>query len=192
MSRPKKRTTTGRLTKEAAEIVIEMIKEGVIEGGLETFGIGVIPAEFERDLSGDPHDFQPYFISDAGWFTRRLTFEGLVSRPEDVRRFELKSARKEFKRRWNERYPKEAKPETQVEAKSESEIELTYPLFAKSKKNGIVILFTSTDRGICVKSSWSVHPLGECRNNWVHATDKDWMHLTFAEAEAEIFGENHD
>lgn len=192
MSRPKKRTKNGRLTKEAAAIVIEMIKEGVIEGGLETFGIGVIPAEFERDLSGDPHDFQPYFISDAGWFTRRLTFEGLVSRPEDVRRFELKSARKEFKRRWNERYPKEAKPETQVEAKSESEIELTYPLFAKSKKNGIVILFTSTDRGICVKSSWSVHPLGECRNNWVHATDKDWMHLTFAEAEAEIFGENHD
>ena len=192
MSRPKKRTKNGRLTKEAAAIVIEMIKEGVIEGGLETFGIGVIPAEFERDLSGDPHDFQPYFISDAGWFTRRLTFMGLVSRPEDVRRFELKSARKEFKRRWNERYPKEAKPETQVEAKSESEIELTYPLFAKSKKNGIVILFTSTDRGICVKSSWSVHPLGECRNNWVHATDKDWMHLTFAEAEAEIFGENHD
>ena len=192
MSRPKKRTKTGRLTKEAAEIVIEMIKEGVVEGGLETFCIGVIPAEFEKDLSGDPSDFQPYFISDAGWFTRRLTFEGLVSRPEDVRRFELESDRKEFKRRWKERYPKEAKPETQVETKSESETELTYPLFAKSKKNGIVILFTSTDRGICVKSSWSVHPLGECRNNWVHATDKDWMHLTFAEAQVEIFGENHD
>ena len=192
MSRPKKRTKTGRLTKEAAEIVIEMIKEGVVEGGLETFCIGVIPAEFEKDLSGDPSDFQPYFISDAGWFTRRLTFEGLVSRPEDVRRFELESDRKEFKRRWRERYPKEVGPEIQVETHSESEIELTYPLFAKSKKNGIVILFTSTDRGICVKSSWSVHPLGECRNNWVHATDKDWMHLTFAEAEAEIFGENHD
>lgn len=189
MSRPKKRTKTGRLTKEAAEIVIEMIKEGVVTGGLKTFGVGVIPAEFERDFSGNPHDFQPYFISDVGWFTRRLTFEGLVSRPEDVHRFELESDRKEFKRRWRERYPKEVKPETQVETKSESEIELTYPLFAKSKKNGIVILFTSTDRGICVKSSWSVHPLGECRNNWVHATDKDWMHLTFAEAEAEIFGE---
>lgn len=195
MSRPKKRTETGRLTKEAAEIVIEMIKEGVVEGGLKTFGVGVIPAEFEKDLSGDPSDFQPYFISDAGWFTRRLTFGGLVSRPEDVRRFELKSDRKEFKHRWKERYPKEtesetqSEPETQVETKSESETELTYPLFAKSKKNGIVILFTSTDRGICVKSSWSVHPLGECRNNWVHATDKDWMHLTFAEAEAEIFGE---
>ena len=193
MSRPKKRTKTGRLTKEAAEIVIEMIKEGVVEGGLETFCIGVIPAEFEKDLSGDPSDFQPYFISDAGWFTRRLTFEGLVSRPEDVRRFELESDRKEFKRRWRERYPKEAKPETQVETHSESEIKLTYPLFAKSKKNGIVILFTSKDRGICVKSDWSVHALGECHNNWVHATDTDqWQHLTFAEAEAEIFGENHD
>ena len=112
--------------------------------------------------------------------------------PRDIVGFDNKADRKEFKRRWKERYPKEAEPETQVETESESEIELTYPLFAKSKKNGIVILFTSTDRGICVKSSWSVHPLGECRNNWVHATDKDWMHLTFAEAEAEIFGENHD
>ena len=192
MSRPKKRTKTRRLTKEAAEIVIEMINEGVVEGGLETFGAGVIPAEFAKDLSGNPSDFQPYFIPDAGWFTRRLTFDGLVSLPEDVRHFELESDRKEFKRRWRERYPKETKPETQVETKSESETELTYPLFAKSKKNGIVILFTSTDRGICVKSSWSVHPLGECRNNWVHATDKDWMHLTFAEAEAEIFGERND
>jgi hypothetical protein len=190
MSRPKKRTETGRLTKEAAEIVIEMIKEGVVTGGLETFGVGVIPAEFEKDLSGDPSDFQPYFISDAGWFTRRLAFEGGVSRPEDVRRFELKSDRKEFKRRWRERYPKETKPETQVETKSESEIKLTYPLFAKSKKNGIVILFTSKDRGICVKSDWSVHALGECHNNWVHATDTDqWQHITFAEAESEIFGE---
>lgn len=192
MSRPKKRMENGRLTKEAADIFIEMIKEGVVKGGLETFGAGVIPAEFGKDLSGDSGDFQPYFISDAGWFTSQLTFGGLVSRPEDVRRFELESDRKEFKRRWRERYPKEAKPETQVETHSESETELTYPLFAKSKKNGIVILFTSTDRGICVKSSWSVLPLGECRNNWVHATDKDWMHLTFAEAEAEIFGEKND
>lgn len=190
MSRPKKRTKNGRLTKEAAEIVIEMIKEGVVTGGLKTFGVGVIPAEFEKDFSGNPIDFQPYFISDAGWFTRRLTSEGLVSRPEDVRHFELESDRKEFKRRWRERYPKEVKPETQVETKSESETKLTYPLFAKSKKNGIVILFTSKDRGICVKSDWSVHALGECHNNWVHATDTDqWQHLTFAEAEAEILGE---
>lgn len=193
MSRPKKRTKTGRLTKEAAEIVIEMINEGVVEGGLETFGAGVIPAEFEKDLSGDPSGFQPYFIPDAGWFTRRLTFEGLVSRPEDVRHFELESDRKEFKRRWRERYPKEVEPEIKVEPHSESEIKLTYPLFAKSKKNGIVILFTSKDKGICVKSDWSVHALGECHNNWVHATDTDqWHYLTFAEAQVEIFGEKND
>ena len=190
MSRPKKRTKTGRLTKEAAEIVIEMIKEGVVKGGLETFGAGVIPAEFEKDLSGNPSDFQPYFISDAGWFTRRLTFEGLVSRPEDVRRFELESDRKEFKRRWRERYPKEVKPEAQVETHGESEIKLTYPLFAKSKKNGAINLFTSKTTGVCVKPRWSFHAPGEYHNNWAHATDtKCWQHLTFAEAQAEIFGE---
>ena len=192
MSRPKKRTETGRLTKEAAEIVIEMIKEGVVEGGLETFGVGVIPAEFEKDLSGDPSDFQPYFISDAGWFTRRLAFEGVVSRPEDVRRFELKSDRKEFKRRWRERYPKEAKPETQVETKSESEIKLTYPLFAKSKANGAIILFTSVETGVCVKAKGRT-PYERWADEWVDATDTNhWQHLTFAEAQAEIFGEKND
>ena len=127
-----------------------MINEGVVEGGLKTFGVGVIPAEFEKDLSGNPSDFQPYFISAAGWFTRRLTFEGLVSRPEDVRHFELESDRKECKRRWRERYPKEVKPETQVETNSESEIKLTYPLFAKSRTNGAVILFTSQKTGVCL------------------------------------------
>ena len=193
MSRPKKRTETGRLTKEAAEIVIEMIKEGVVEGGLETFCIGVIPAEFEKDLSGDPSDFQPYFISDAGWFTRRLTFEGLVSRPEDVRRFELESDRKEFKRRWRERYPKEAKPETQVETKSESEIKLTYPLFAKSRTNGTIILFTSQKTGICVFKGMSGNRYAEWFDSWVNATDTNhWQYLTFADAQVEIFGENHD
>lgn len=190
MSRPKKRTKSGRLTKEAAEIVIEMIKEGVVTGGLKTFGVGVIPAEFEKDFSGNPSDFQPYFISDVGWFTRRLTFEGLVSRPEDVRHFELESDRKEFKRRWRERYPKEAKPETQVETKSESETELTYPLFAKAKKNGAVVLFTSESKGVCVKSGMSLCSIGACIKNWIKATDTDhWQHLTLAQAEAEIFGE---
>lgn len=193
MSRPKKRTTTGRLTKEAAEIVIEMIKEGVIEGGLETFGIGVIPAEFEKDLSGDPHDFQPYFISDVGWFTRRLTFEGLVSLPEDVRHFELESDRKEFKRRWRERYPKEAKPETQVETKSKSETKLTYPLFAKSRTNGAIILFTSQKTGICVVKGLRGNRYGEWSDIWASAADTDhWQHLTFAEAQTEIFGERND
>lgn len=190
MSRPKKRTETGRLTKEAAAIFLEMIKEGVAKGGLETFGAGVIPAEFEKDFSGDPSDFQPYFISDAGWFTRRLTFMGLVSRPEDVRRFELESDRKEFKRRWNERYPKEVKPETQVETKSESEIKLTYPLFAKSRTNGAIILFTSINAGICVATGESATCYGEFGECWVRATNPDhWQYLTFAEAQVEIFGE---
>ncbi len=190
MSRPKKRTESGRLTKEAAEIVIEMIKEGVVTGGLETFGAGVIPAEFEKDLSGDPSDFQPYFISDAGWFTRRLTFGGLVSRPEDVRRFELKSDRKKFKHRWKERYPKETKPETKVETHSESETELTYPLFAKSRTNGAIILFTSISTGICVATGGGSNSYGEFTDCWIRATNTDcWQHITFAEAEAEILGE---
>ncbi len=190
MSRPKKRTKTGRLTKEAAEIVIEMINEGVVEGGLETFGAGVIPAKFAKDLSGNPSDFQPYFIPDAGWFSRRLTFDGLVSRPEDVRHFELESDRKEFKRRWRERYPKEVEPETQVETHRESETKLTYPLFAKSMLNGAIILFTSINTGICVATRESVTCYGEFDECWVRATNTDhWQHLTFAEAEAEIFGE---
>jgi len=203
MSRPKKRTETGRLTKVAAAIVIEMIKEGVVEGGLETFGIGVIPAEFEKDWSSNPVDFQPYFISGAGWFTRRLTFAGVVSRPEDVRRFELESDRKEFKRRWRERYPKEAKPETQVETHSESEtqvethseseIELTYPLFAKSRTNGAIILFTSQNTGVCLFNGVSGTRDAKWADIWWNADDiGHWQHLTFAEAQVEIFGENHD
>lgn len=120
-------------------------------------------------------------LSSSYWVCHNLSWSG-----DTLVGFVSKTDRKEFKRRWRERYPKE----TQVETHSESEIELTYQLFAKSKKNGIVILFTSKDRGICVKSDWSVHALGECHNNWVHATDTDqWQHLTFAEAEAEIFGE---
>ena len=170
-----------------------MINEGVVEGGLKTFGVGVIPAEFEKDLSGNPSDFQPYFISAAGWFTRRLTFEGLVSRPEDVRHFELESDRKECKRRWRERYPKEVKPETQVETNSESEIKLTYPLFAKSRTNGAVILFTSQKTGVCLFKGVSGNRYAEWAEVWVSATDTGhWQYLTFAEAQVEIFGENHD
>lgn len=188
MSRPKKRTKNGRLTREATEIVLEMLKEGGIQGKLRQAEGCELDPEFYRDYADERY---PYRVGDL-WYTKTLTYYSSREDPRDIVGFDNKADRKEFKRRWRERYPKEVKPETQVETKSESETELTYPLFAKSKKNGIVILFTSTDRGICVKSSWSVHPLGECRNNWVHATDKDWMHLTFAEAEAEIFGENHD
>ncbi len=185
MSRPKKRTESGRLTREAAEIVIEMLEEGVVQGKLRLENGCELDPEFYQD---DPDAQYPYRIGGL-WYTDTLIYLLSDENHQDIIGFTCKADRKEFKRRWEERYPKGTKPETKVETKSESEIELTYPLFAKSKKNGIVILFTSTDRGICVKSSWSVHPLGECRNNWVHATDKDWMHLTFAEAEAEIFGE---
>lgn len=187
MSRPKKRTESGRLTKEAAEIVVEMLKEGVVQGRLRQANGGcTIAPTFSQDILDDSY---PYEIGDV-WFTGTLTYCPELEDPRDIVGFDNKADRKEFKRRWRERYPKEAKPETQVETKRESETKLTYPLFAKSKKNGIVILFTSKDRGICVKSDWSVHALGECHNNWVHATDTDqWQHLTFAKAQAEIFGE---
>ena len=186
MSRPKKRTKNGRLTREAVEIIIEMLEEGVVQGELRQADWCELDPEFYRD---DLACRSPYQIGGV-WYTETLTYYSSGADRRDIIGFTKKSDRKEFKRRWNERYPKEAKPETQVETKRESETKLTYPLFAKSKKNGIVILFTSKDRGICVKSDWSVHALGECHNNWVHATDTDqWQHLTFAEAEAEIFGE---
>ena len=116
-----------------------------------------------------------------------------MSRPEDVHRFELESDRKEFKRRWRERYPKEAKPGIQVETHSESEIELTYPLFAKSRTNGGIILFTSRKTGVCVFKGVSGNRYAEWFDSRVNATDTNhWQYLTFAEAQAEIFGENHD
>ena len=189
MSRPKKRMENGRLTSEAAGIVVEMLREGVVKGPMRQAHGGTLASTFSQDISDDRY---PYEIGDI-WFAWTLTYYPDSEDPRDIVGFASKTDRKEFKRRWRERYPKEAEPETQVETKSESEIKLTYPLFAKSKKNGIVILFTSKDRGICVKSDWSVHALGECHNNWVHATDTDqWQHLTFAEAESEIFGEKND
>ena len=189
MSRPKKRTKNGRLTREVVEIIIEMLEGGVVQGKLRQADWCELGPEFYRD---DPGAVRPYRIGGL-WYTEALTVYPYREDSRDIIGFTRKADRKEFKRRWRERYPKEAEPETQVETKSESEIKLTYPLFAKSKKNGIVILFTFKDRGICVKSDWSVHALGECHNNWVHATDTDqWQHLTFAEAESEIFGEKND
>lgn len=186
MSRPKKRTENGRLTREAAEIVIEMLREGVVKGLVRQARGSTLAPTFYQDILDDGC---PYKIGDI-WFAWTLTYYPDLENPQDIVGFDSETDRKEFKRRWRERYPKEVEPEAQVETKNESEIKLTYPLFAKSKKNGIVILFTSNDRGICVKSDWSVHALGECHNNWVHATDTDqWQHLTFAEAEAEILGE---
>ena len=182
MSRPKKRTKSGRLTKEAAEIVIEMLQEGKVQGDLEWLSGKQTPPTFERDRNTVGN--MPYFI--GGYFVYRD-----LSWDEDtIIGFTRKPDRKEFKRRWRERYPKETKPETQVETKSESETKLTYPLFAKSKPNGAIILFTSKNTGVCLFSGMSCNRYAEFDDIWCDADDADhWRHLTFAEAEAEIFGE---
>lgn len=188
MSRPKKRTENGRLTREAAEIVIEMLREGVVKGRMrQAHGCTLAPT-FSQDIWDDRY---PYEIGGI-WFARTLTYYPDSEEPRDIVGFDNKADRKEFKRRWRERYPKETKPETQVETNSESEIKLTYPLFAKSRENGAIILFTSVETGVCVKANgttpyeyWAVEWIG------VDGTDH-WQHLTFAEAETEIFGEKND
>ena len=127
------------------------------------------------------------------WVTRTLNYYPGLEDLRDIVGFDGKADRKEFKRRWRERYPKEAKPETQVETHSESEIKLTYPLFAKARENGAIILFTSIDTGICVVTGEGNDYYGEFSKGWIKATDTDqWQHLTFAEAETEIFGEKND
>lgn len=189
MSRPKKRTKTGRLTKEAAEIVLEMLKEGGIQGKLRQAEGCELDSEFYRDYADERY---PYRVGDL-WYTETLTYYSSREDPQDIIGFTDKADRKEFKRRWRERYPKEAEPETQVETKSESEIELVYPLFAKSRTNGGIILFTSRKTGVCVFKGVSGNRYAEWADVWVSATDTNhWQHLTFAEAQTEIFGENHD
>lgn len=186
MSRPKKRTESGRLTKEAVEIIIEMLEEGVVQGKLRQADWCELDPEFYWD---DLACRSPYQIGGV-WYTETLTYYSSREDPRDIVGFDNKADHKEFKRRWRERYPKEVKPETQVETKSESETELTYPLFAKSRINGAIILFTSINAGICVATRESVTSYGEFGEYWVRSTNTDhWQHLTFAEAEAEIFGE---
>ena len=189
MSRPKKRTETGRLTKEAAEIVVEMLREGVVQGRLRQANGCTLAPTFARDTSDEKY---PYEIGNV-WVTRTLAYYPGLEDPRDIVGFDSKADRKEFKRRWNERYPKEAKPETQVETKSESEIELAYPLFAKSRTDGAVILFTSQKTGVCLFKGVSGNRYAEWADVWVSATDTNhWQHLTFAEAQTEIFGERND
>lgn len=189
MSRPKKRTESGRLTKEAAEIVIEMLEEGVVKGPMRQAHEGTLAPTFSQDIWDDRY---PYEIGDI-WFSRTLTYYPDSEDPRDIVGFDSKTDRKEFKRRWNERYPKEVGPETQVETSSESEIELTYPLFAKSRTNGAVILFTSQKTGVCLFKGVSDNRYADWAEVWVSATDTGhWQYLTFAEAQVEIFGENHD
>lgn len=189
MSRPKKRTENGRLTREAAEVVVEMLKEGVVQGLVRQVNWGTLASTFSQDIWDDRY---PYKIGDV-WFTGTLTYYPGLEDSRDIVGFDNKADRKEFKRRWRERYPKEAKPETQVETKSESEIKLTYPLFAKSRTNGAIILFTSRKAGVCLFKGVSDNRYAEWADIWVSATDTNhWQHLTFAEAQTEIFGENHD
>ena len=191
MSRPKKRTENGRLTKEAAEIVVEMLNEDVVQGRLRQANDGwTIAPTFSQDISDGRY---PYEIGDV-WFTGTLTYYPELEDPRDIVGFDHKADRKEFKRRWRERYPKEAKPETQVETQvkthSESEIKLIYPLFAKSRANGAIILFTSQNTGVCLFNGVGSNRYAEWDDAWRNAADTDhWQHLTFAEAEAEIFGE---
>lgn len=189
MSRPKKRTETGRLAAEAAEIVVEMLKEGVVQGLVRQVNGGTLAPTFSQDIWDDRY---PYEIGDI-WFARTLTYYPDSEDPRDIVGFDNKADRKEFKRRWRERYPKETKPEAQVETKRESEIELTYPLFAQSRTNGAVILFTSQKTGVCLFKGVSDNRYADWAEVWVSATDTNhWQHLTFAEAQVEIFGERND
>ena len=172
----KKRTETGRFTKEAAAIVVEMLKDTAVKGKLRTAGGGEVSSVFGQD----PSDIEyPYRI---GWLTYTMTLQYYKDRDyhHDIVGFTDKADRKEFKRRWRARYSKGVK----------TNIELTYPLFAKSKSNAAVFLFTSERDGVCVRKSDSGGNLpGQVLSCLVKATDTDhWQHLTFAEAEAEIFG----
>lgn len=169
----KKRTETGRFTKEAAAIVVEMLKDDVVKGKLRTAGGGEVSSVFGQDLSNIKY---PYHI---GWLTYTMTLQYYKDRDyhHDIVGFTDKADRKEFKRRWRARYAQEMKPA------------LTYPLFAKAKPNGAIILFTSETVGFCVAVGSSACGYGQSSQAWVKATDTDqWQHLTFAEAEAEIFG----
>lgn len=169
----KKRTKTGRFTKEAAAIVVEMLKDDVVKGKLRTAGGGEVSSVFGQDLSDIKY---PYHI---GWLTYTMTLQYYKDRDyhHDIVGFTDKADRKEFKRRWRARYVQKTKPA------------LTYPLFVKAKPNGAIILFTSETVGVCVAVGSSACGYGQSSQGWVKATDTDqWQHLTFAEAEAEIFG----
>lgn len=186
MSRPKKRTKTERFTKEAAKIVVEMLKDGVVKGKLLQANLCELAPEFSPNPQNEHY---PYKIGQTH-YSERLTNYRLDEDNRDIIGFTKKVDRKEFKRRWLERYPKETKPESKVETKGKSETKLTYPLFAKSKPNGAIFLFTSMHAGVCVFKGESENSYGEPLRSLVKATDTThWQHLTFAEAEAEIFGE---
>lgn len=185
MNQPKKRNKYGRYTKEAADIIIEMLKEGVVQGKL-LLANGTIR---ETSIHEDITDYQyPYQIGGY-WYSETLNYTNSIKEHVlDIMDFTSKADRKEFKRRWKERYLKEVKPES-----SKPKSELTYPLFAKSKANGAVFLFTSVRIGVCVATGESCNSYGRELSYLINATNtKHWKHLTFAEAEAELFGKKDD
>ena len=97
MSRPKKCMDNGRLTTEAAEIVVEMLKEGEVQGDLKWLSGGKTPPTIEIDERMTAT--MSYFI--GGYWVRR----DLSCGDEAIIGFTQKADRKEFKRRWRERYP---------------------------------------------------------------------------------------
>lgn len=185
MNQLKKRNKFGRFTKEAADIIVEMLKEGVVKGKL-VLANGTIR---ETSIHEDITDLQyPYQIGGY-WYTRTLNYATSVNEHVlDIVDFVSKADRKEFKRRWKERYPKN-NTESEVQVKDKDEPKLTYPLFAKSKASADIFLFTSLKEAVKLTNnggtSWST--------NWIAATDTNhWQHLTFAEAEAELFRNKDD
>lgn len=168
----KKHTETGRFTKEAAAIVIEMLEEGVVQGEMRLACGRAINHEFEYDAQDSKY---PYRVGD-NWYTSALCYAASTGKHLlDIIGFIDKADRKEFKRRWRERY-------------SERKPELVYPLFAKAKPNGAIILFTSETAGVCVAAGSSACNYAQSSKCWVKATNTNhWQHLTFAEAEAELF-----
>lgn len=183
MSQPKKRNKYGRYTKEAADIIVEMLKKGVVQGKLVLTNGTIRETSIHEDIT----DLQyPYQIGGY-WYTRTLNYAASVNEHVlDIVDFVSKADRKEFKRRWKERYPK-VKSEVQVKDKDEPEV--IYPLFVKSKASADIFLFTSLREAVKLTNnggtSWST--------TWIAATDTNhWQHLTFAEAKAELFGNKDD
>lgn len=92
----KKRTENGRFTKEAAAIVIEMLKEGAVQSGMRLACGKAISHEFEYDAQDSQY---PYSVGD-NWYNSDLWYAASTgTHPLDIIGFVDKADRKEFKRR---------------------------------------------------------------------------------------------
>lgn len=99
----KKRNANGRFTKEAAAIVVEMLKENVMQGVILLANGCMILPSFAYSKG---NIYYPYNIGGKK-FTETLNYSTAVdTHPFDIIGFVNKADRKEFKRRWRERYPK--------------------------------------------------------------------------------------